>query len=158
MNTSDRREFKRVLTRLGAVFGKAIDEDLLEAYFTALSPLSLDVVRRACDTATADHKGYFPQPAELREYAQASVPRERPSYREIDGERVYECFRCMDLGVELRTDKWGTHGTPCLCPQGESVRRSWEKPNSQGGIMAETARDNVERHRRFNRATEEPAA
>lgn len=157
MNTSDRREFKRVLTRLGAVFGKAIDEDLLEAYFTALSPLSLEVVRRACDTATAEHRGFFPQPAELRDYAQASAPADRPRYREIDGERVYECLRCLDRGVEIvdrlrpEGSKICTSAIPCLCPKGIAVERAWQKPNNHGQSTADAAKINSRKIRDLER-------
>jgi len=154
----DRKEFTRLVTKLAAVFAKSIDGDLVDSYFEALKPLSLQAVERACRTATAD-AAFFPKPVELRSMAAAP---ERPRPREIDGEEVFEHPACRDSGIVL-TERFrddgqslGTFASPCICPTGESVRRSWQVPNSQGSVMAETAKENTRKLRDLM-VTKEPA-
>jgi len=156
MTDRDRPELKRLLTKLAGVYTRTLDADTIDAYFLALKPLAIDAIRRACTKALSDCQ-YFPKPVELRGMASSS---ERPHYREVDGQPVYECLRCQDRGLELverfRADgqSLGTFALPCLCVTGAGVERAWQQPNSIGDVFAETARDNARKVRALAAGTE----
>lgn len=143
MTSADQREFKRLLTKLAAVFNRGLDADLLDSYFTALRHLSLETVRRVCTHATSEHVGYFPQPAELLNYVSAVHRTEPPRIQEQDGERVYGCHHCLDVGVVMTQTLDGMTGQPCTCPLGESFRTAWQSEHGHGRSMAEAGRDNA---------------
>jgi hypothetical protein len=159
VTNQDKGHFKRMLTKLGGVFLREVNTDLIDSYFTALRALPIHSVEVACRHASEEMQ-FFPKPVELRSLAPA--PSNRATPREVNGELVYECFRCRDQGVELvdRTDAkgmgLGTFARPCLCPAGESTRRSWESPNSIGDVFADSARK-VSAKLREAEATEKPA-
>lgn len=69
--------------------------------------------------------------------------------RDVDGVAVYDCYHCRDVWVVLSERKHrdghslGTYSRPCVCLLGESVRRSWDKPDSRGKRLSDTAIENT---------------
>lgn len=74
MNKSDRQRFVALMSALSASFSREADEPLLEGYWMGLSDIGIDDVERAVQKSIRSCK-HFPRPAELRELAGASSPR-----------------------------------------------------------------------------------
>jgi len=146
MTESDQVEFKRILTKLAAVYGAQTNPDMIEGYFVAMKHFSLEAVERACQVAV-DECQFFPKPVELRSYAS------EPDTFNLE-ERTYACLKCHDSAVIVteRFDKKGrgvgTYAAPCSCAAGEAKRQSWEKPDSHGHTFADSTKANTAKLRR----------
>lgn len=150
MTDVDRPEFLRVMNRLAGIFQRTLDAELVEEYFLALKPFTLNVVIRACREAASECQ-FFPKPVELRGFTQ------EPEYyapREVNGELTFLCPICQDRAVVLtsrlstRGVHLGTFATPCTCAAGEAKRTAWVKANSKGQSFADSARHNTAHLRR----------
>ena len=148
MNDSDVPEFKRILTKLAAVYQRTVDTDLIDSYFLALKTFSIPSIRRACQSAV-DECQFFPKPVELRSYAQ------EPERFYDEGERTFACLKCYDRGV-IVTDRYGsdgraigTYAAPCACQAGEAKRAAWEKPDAHGHAFADVAKANTVKLRKL---------
>lgn len=76
MKAEDKAEFLRCINALGAVFGREIDECLLDAYWLALGKLSSEQLRLAVSRALQDCK-FMPMPCELLQRADGASPAQR---------------------------------------------------------------------------------
>lgn len=103
MLASEYAEFEALIRKLEKLYGKAIDDDTLAAYWAALRELPLGLVRRRIDEHIKRQK-FFPKPAELR-------PKDEKPERSPDHEKSFQAavdrnVRNWDEG--LRTDPLGT--------------------------------------------------
>lgn len=146
MTPAERDQFAAALGSLGVVFDREVDRSLLEEYFKACRSMSLHAFRRAVETAKKECQ-WFPKPVELLELG--AVHQAAPTYREIDGEPVYACFECLDVGLVLRTLPQGVFGSPCSCSYGLQIAEAWKVRNAGGYSVEQSARRNSERLRRI---------
>lgn len=72
MTEADREPFAKMLYALGDTFNEPVSELRAEAYFDALSDLSLDAVLHAGRLAIRESR-FFPRPVELREQIAGKV-------------------------------------------------------------------------------------
>lgn len=72
MTRSDYDQFAEVVAVLGTVFEKSWTPKLIDAYFSALSDLSIEQVQHAVNVIARTSK-FFPKPAEIIEAAQGSI-------------------------------------------------------------------------------------
>jgi hypothetical protein len=147
MTETDQPQFERIMTKLAAVYGAKANPDMIDGYFLALKGFPIATVERACQAAV-DECQFMPKPVELRSFA--SEPDRFPD----EDERTFACLRCYDRGVILtdRNDRTGRplgpFAAPCSCSMGEAKRAAWEKPDSKGHSLAETARSNTAKLRK----------
>jgi hypothetical protein len=113
------------LVQLAKVFGKALDDDMLDSYAAALSrELATsdgpDLVERACQEAARTEQ-FFPRPKTLLRIMDAldrrsTSPRQTlPETREVNGrvEQLFQCRECEDTGwryVSLATGAYMSLG------------------------------------------------
>lgn len=65
MEKRDRKEFARIMAILGESFGEKVSDPRVEAYWVALSDISLDSVKASASRHVKESK-FFPKPVELR--------------------------------------------------------------------------------------------
>ncbi|RUM90721.1 MAG: hypothetical protein DSZ27_08505 [Thiomicrospira sp.] len=72
MQKTDVKAFSELLTRVGKLYKRSVDTDIIGMYFRSLSSLSFEEVEKAIDSHMADtDKGqYFPKPADIMRNAQ----------------------------------------------------------------------------------------
>jgi Zn finger protein HypA/HybF involved in hydrogenase expression len=102
MTGMDMPAFSDALKRTGAVFSKAIDGDLAEAYHLALADIPFPIVEAGLLRCQRGAK-FFPRPAQIREacdVARATTMREPVRNVEQVAGAAW-CERCEDTGWEF---------------------------------------------------------
>lgn len=72
MTESDRTEFSKILFGLGEVYGEALSKPRMDAYFAALSDLTIEQFDSAASHLMRSSK-FFPRPAEILEAARGNI-------------------------------------------------------------------------------------
>jgi hypothetical protein len=84
MTKDDYREFAGILTMLGDVFGKAINQNIIRVYWEALKGNTIDEFKAAADNIVRTHKyPTFPLPAQFIEYINPPEKLERAAYEAL---------------------------------------------------------------------------
>lgn len=123
MVAADRPEFLGVMKRLGATFGRQVDDLTIAAFWDALSDLPLDVLNEAA-FAHCRRGDRFPVPATLRQAA-AEVCRVR-----ADAEREAERQARLAAYREVRAFPAPSHAT---------VEAPAADPNQAARVLAQIA-------------------
>lgn len=130
-------EISEAIVRLGATYGKQLDDERIREYVRALSDLSEGALRYAIDEAIRRER-WYPTPAVIRGIAGEYRAPERQT-RYVGGEPVTDCPVCGDTGTVLVVSPgtmralragddpvaihWTTCVVACTCAAGEPWRR-----------------------------------
>jgi hypothetical protein len=149
----EKTEFRSLLMTLAAVHQRPIPAEVLDAYFEAMRPVSIEGVRRAFRAATSSCE-FFPKPVELRALAATA---DSTVYHEVDGVPTFDCADCCDRGVIDRLHpKAGWMASPCDCMRGNALRERWQRPDSQGRVVIEQAKKNSRKLREMEEREDSP--
>lgn len=72
MQKSERTDFIELIVTLAEMFDRQLSDAVADLYLNALQDLTIDELRRACDSASRECK-FFPKPVELRELVRDSA-------------------------------------------------------------------------------------
>lgn len=87
MHQNDFEGFAKLLKRLAVTYGKKLDDELIQAYWTALKDQPLDRI-----TALAEHRmkhsKFFPKPVELRPHEETVAPSIDGKFEECEARSI----------------------------------------------------------------------
>lgn len=141
MEDTDRTQFNKLFMRMAGVFNRPVDDELADAYFTALKPYTIQSISIAFNKAIESAE-WFPKPVEVVDL----LPK-RQEPKSLDSQRLYSCTTCFDTEIVVRErfakdgTSLGMFGSPCDCIGGQHLRASWQK--GEGRTFADSARINT---------------
>jgi hypothetical protein len=128
MTDADLPAFRAILSELGSVYQRKLDEDVIRAYRKALQDLELAQVQLGADRCARTRR-YFPRPAEIREAVgearqessgrQASRDPGAPTCPECQGNGWMEswCSGRGECGLPSCKALGYAHGLASRCPR-----------------------------------------
>lgn len=114
MNENEKTQFAEIMAGLGEIFDKTFSKVAIEMYWNALSPYSLNDIKRATNNIVCTHKyATFPKPAEFIEYidppqdAEIKAELMTKEFYERFANSGYESFEWQDPILAMAVDHYG---------------------------------------------------